>query len=103
MGNAAGDQPDLCELLSRMQAIRSSWDWRENPDPCALGGGAFLASLNQQGIWNRATLVSAERSPYTRGLECELPSLQSVEEDKYRRSVLPFLLTAKTIDSPPTD
>jgi hypothetical protein len=99
LGNAAGDQPDLDELLSRMREIRSDWDWQENPDPYALSSGAPLASLNQQGIWNRAILVSVERSPYTRGLESELASLESVEEDKYRRTARDRQVAGRDVDS----
>jgi very-short-patch-repair endonuclease len=102
-GNAAGDHPDLDELLSRMREIRSDWDWQENLDPYILSSGAPLANLNQQGIYNRAILVSAERSPYTRGLESELGMLQSVEEGKYHGTALGAWLTRKTIDSPPAD
>lgn len=103
LGNAAADQPDLDELLSRMREIRSDWDWHEDPDPSALSSEPPLASLNRQGIYNRAILVSAERSPYTRGLESELGMLQSVEESAYRGTALGAWLARRTIESPPPD
>ena len=103
LGNVAGDQPDLDELLSRRREIRADWDWQESPDPSALSSGPTLASLSQQGIYNRAILVCAERSPYTRGLESELGMLQSVEEGKYRGTGLGAWLMRQTIDSPPAD
>src|SRR5262249_23772186 len=65
--------------------------------------GVSLATLTQQGIYNRATLVIAERSPYTRGLESELGMLQSIEESKYSQSALGAWLTSRTIESPPPD
>ncbi|NJL32112.1 MAG: AAA family ATPase [Phycisphaerales bacterium] len=68
-----------------------------------MSEGAALADLSQQGIYNRAILVAAERSPYTKGLESELGKLQSVEESKYRATALGSWLARQTIESPPAD
>jgi very-short-patch-repair endonuclease len=103
LGNVAGDQPDLDELFARLREIRSDWDWQEAIDPYALGSGTPLANLSQQGIYNRAILVAAERAPYTKGLETELGMLQEVEESKYRGTALGSWLTSHTIESPPAD
>ncbi len=103
LGIVAAEQPDFDELLARLREIRSEWDWREVIDPHALSNGTPLSGLNQQGIFNRAILVAAERSPYTKGLESELGLLQSVEEGKYHATSLGAWLSRKTIDSPPAD
>ncbi len=103
LGNVAGEQPDLDELFARLREIRADWDWQENIDPYALGSGIPLADLNQQGIYNRAILVAAERSPYTKGLETELGMLRSVEESKYQGTGLGSWLTRQPIESPLAD
>jgi very-short-patch-repair endonuclease len=103
LGNAASDQPDLDELLVRLREIRSDWDWQEEIDPYALSRGTPLSSLNQQGILNRAILIAAERSPYTKGLESELGKLQSVDESSYHITALGVWLSGKMIVSPPAD
>ncbi len=103
LGNAAGDQPDLDELFARLREIRADWDWQEDIAPYALSSGTPLASMSRQGIYNRAILVAAERSPYTKGLESELGMLQSVDESKYRGTAVGSWLTGQTIESPPAD
>jgi len=103
LGTGTGDQPDIDELIARLREVRGDWDWLEETDPYALSSGISLAELQQQGIYNRAILVAVERSPYTRGLECELGMLQSVEEGKYRDTVLGRWLTRQIIESPPAD
>jgi hypothetical protein len=103
LGNAAGEQPDLEDLLARLREIRSDWDWQEEIDPYALSSGTPLSGVNQQGIFNRAILIAAERSPYTKGLESELELLQSVEEGKYQATALGAWLNSQTIHSPPAD
>ncbi|MDY7011007.1 MAG: AAA domain-containing protein, partial [Planctomycetota bacterium] len=103
LGNAGDDQPDLDELLTRLCEIRSDWDWQEEIDPYSMSSGTPLSGLKQQGIFNRGILITAERSPYTKGLESELGMLQSVGESKYRGTALGAWLNSQTIDSPPAD
>ncbi|MDA8219324.1 MAG: AAA domain-containing protein, partial [Dehalococcoidales bacterium] len=103
LGNQVGEEPELDELLPRLREKRSDWEWREDPDPYALSIGAPLATLDQQGIYNRAVLIAAERSPYTKGLESELGELQSIEESKYQETALGSWLTRRTIESPPAN
>lgn len=100
LGTAVGDQPALDELLARLRGIRSDWDWREEIDPYALRPGIPLSDLNQQGIFNRAVLIAAERSPYTRGLESELGKLQTIEEEQYKHTVLGTWLSKQLIEAP---
>lgn len=103
LNNVVGEQPDLDELFARLREIRADWDWKEDIDPYALSAGNQLANLGQAGIYNRAILVAAERSPYTKGLESELGMLQSAEESKYGGTALGSWLTRETIASPPAD
>lgn len=103
LGNVADEQPELDELFVRLRDIRVDWDWQEDINPYSLGGGTPLAGLGQQGIYNRAILVAAERSPYTKGLESELGKLQSVEERIYRGTAIGSWLSSQTIESPPAD
>ncbi|NIA11978.1 MAG: AAA family ATPase [Nitrospiraceae bacterium] len=103
LDNLPGEQPDLDELLARLREIRADWDWQEHINPYALSKGLPLAELDKPGIYNRAILVAAERSPYTKGLESELSKLQSVDESKYRETALGTWLNRQTIESPPAD
>jgi very-short-patch-repair endonuclease len=103
LGNVADEQPDLDELVARLREIRSDWDWQEDLDPCVLSTGESLANMNQQGIYNRAILVAAERSPYTKGLETELDKLQTVEESGLHQTALGVWLGNRAIESPVSD
>ena len=100
LGNAADDQPEIDELLARLKEIRPEWDWQEDITPGALSKGAPLRQLKRQGIFNRAVVVAAERSPYTKGLESELGLLQSIEESKYRDTALGAWIHGDAIESP---
>jgi hypothetical protein len=84
----SAEMPDLDELISRLRAIRSDWNWREEPDPLSVKQAPALAGIAEPGIYNRAVLLATERSPYTKGLETELSMLQSVSRQArcdYRR------------------
>ena len=88
LANAIEDQPELDELLVRLREIRPDWDWQEQIDPTSLSSGIPLAELNTAGIFNRCILVTAERSPYTKGLETELKKLESLQESAYQHTAL---------------
>lgn len=75
-------------MIARLQEIRPDWDWQETIDPISLSCEIPLSNISQQGIYNRAILIAAERSPYTKGLESELGMLQSVDESKYKNTCL---------------
>ncbi len=100
LSNTDGEQPDLIDLLSRLREIRSEWDWQEEIDPNNLSGSSPLSSINQSGIFNRAILIAAERSPYTKGLEHELGSLESIAESNYWPTSLGTWLRSSEIESP---
>jgi very-short-patch-repair endonuclease len=103
LSEVGSDQPDLDDLMVRLREIRSGWDWQEEPNPYVLNTDPPIASLKEQGIYNRAILVAAERSPYTKGLEVELGKLQTVEEEGYQGTSLGSWLTRKNIESVATE
>jgi hypothetical protein len=103
LSNMAGDQPEVDELVARLREIRPDWDWQEEIDPYSLSSGVPLSNITKQGIYNRAVLIAAERSPYTRGLESELRALQKIEERDYRDTALGAWLNSQSIDSPPAN
>ena len=103
LANVTDEQPDVDELLARLCEIRSDWDWQEKIDPYALSEGVPLSKTNQQGIYNRAILIAAERSFYTKGLESELGKLQEISEENYKDTSLGTWLTSQSIESPPAD
>lgn len=67
--------PEFDELVARLEAIRPEWPWREPVDPESLSTAPSLAEMDEEGIFNRAVLVTAERSKFTQGLETELTQL----------------------------
>ena len=67
--------PELDELAMRLQAIRSDWPWQEAIEPDSLSNLTPLENIECEGIFNRAVMVMAERSPFTQGLEGELRQL----------------------------
>jgi hypothetical protein len=69
------DIPELDELVQRLTTVRPEWHWQEACDPGALCTTPPLSRATEDGIYNRAVLVIAERSPYTVGLESELKRL----------------------------
>ena len=77
---ASEDTPDPDELVMRLRSIRPEWDWQEQIDPSVPPSATPLSQLNQQGIFNRAVILTAERSKYTVGLEAELAELQKAPE-----------------------
>lgn len=78
LGGTGSEEPHLDELLARLPHVRPEWCWLEDLDPYALSSGVPLAEQTTPGILNRAVLIAADRSLYTRGLETELARLQSL-------------------------
>ena len=72
--------PDPDELVMRLRRIRPEWDWKEDIDPDEPPSAGPLSQINQQGIFNCAVILTAQRSPYTLGLESELAVLQRTPE-----------------------
>ncbi|HLW33795.1 MAG TPA: AAA domain-containing protein [Aequorivita sp.] len=101
LGNELSQEtsPDFAEVIRRLRMLHNEWEWREEPNPYRVTVEPPLKDLKLPGIYNRAIILLAERSPYTRGLETELAKLQSVPEDVYRDTVLGLWLQGKQIES----
>jgi hypothetical protein len=68
LANPEEDLPPWDEIVLRLQHCRPEWDWREKLDPYQLSTGTPLSELAAPGIYNRAVLFAATRSPFTYGL-----------------------------------
>jgi len=98
----SGAIPDPEELVMRLRNIRPEWDWREEVDPTHPPGAVPLSQIQDQGIYNRAVILTAERSPYTRGLEAELSELKkAVTKDVERTQLGQWLSGQKVVSSEP--
>lgn len=82
------ESPDLDELLLRLQQIRPEWNWKESPDVYNVRKNEPISQISESGIYNRAILFIAKRSPYTKGLETELAMLKKLSEIEYGKSSL---------------
>lgn len=101
---AEGEPPEIDELALRLQAVRPEWPWQEEIVPDDLGTARGpLADVAAEGIFNRAIIIMAEKSPYTQGLEQELRELAKLPEDRYRDTALGRWLhgPTDTPDPPP--
>ena len=80
---------DVDEIAMRLQAVRPEWPWREEIDPSALNAErAPMTEISEPGIYNRAVILMAEKSPFTQGLEKELRDLASLPESSYANTAL---------------
>ena len=61
LNSAPGEGPEIDELASRLRAIRPEWDWQESIDVSEVSAEPALGEIREQGIYNKAVLVSAER------------------------------------------
>jgi very-short-patch-repair endonuclease len=99
-----GEPPELDELAMRLQSVRSEWPWREPIDPDELSGARSpISELTEAGIYNRAVLILAEKSPFTQGLEQELRDLGRLPEARYRDTVIGRWLHHPDEPAPPSD
>lgn len=103
LSNTPGDLPDLDEIFLRLRACRPEWDWMETPDIHQLSSRPPVSDISQSGIYNRAVLCLAERSPYTRGLETELVKLEGLSESEYSSSALGYWLLGTTFNRTESD
>lgn len=85
--NNSDTEIELDEMVARLQAIRS-WQWREALDPLNILSSPPVGELTEEGVYNRAILIVAERSPYTIGLESELTQLATIDEGSYKDTAL---------------
>ena len=91
--------PEVDELVALLREIRPGWQWREPVDAFNLGKETSLSAVERPGIYNRAVLVMARRSAYTRGLELELRELQRAPKSKYGGTALGTWLDGKEMES----
>lgn len=90
------DLPEVDELCRRLATIRPEWPWVEQPDVANLSADPPLSRINIDGIFNRAVLVLAQRSPYTQGLETELKQLAQLPKEKYSGTALGQWITGNS-------
>lgn len=90
--NTVSEVPELDEVAQRLFDIRREWPWHEPCDGTDLPNTPSIHELDEAGIYNRAVLVSAERKPYTQGLEIELRELGKLNESEYAHSILGKLI-----------
>ena len=89
------------EIAMRLQAVRPEWPWKENIDPDVLNESRSpMAEIAAPGIYNRAVLLMAEKSPFTRGLEKELHDLARMRESDYANTSLGRWLKEAQVSSP---
>lgn len=88
---------DVDEIVMRLQAVRPEWPWREEMDPSALGSErAPITDIAEPGIYNRAVILMAEKSPFTQGLEKELRDLAALPESNYANTALGRWIRSET-------
>lgn len=91
-----GDAVEIDDLAMRLSAIRPEWPWREDIEPTDLATDPSLASLPDGGIYNRAVLLMADRSPFTAGLESELKMLAGLQESSFGQTALGQWISGQT-------
>jgi len=79
---------ELDELVQRLKNVRPEWPWKEEIEPDTLRSEPPLSEIDEAGIFNRAVLITAERSPFTQGLESELKSLANLKVSDYENTAL---------------
>lgn len=78
---------DIDEMTARLQSIRE-WQWKEKLDPSNINPFPPIHTITDEGIYNKAIFIVAERSPYTIGLESELSQLANLDEESYSETAL---------------
>ena len=86
--NTTGELPELDEVAQRLYAIRKDWPWHEACVGAVLPDAPPIHKLDEAGLYNRAVLVSADRKPYTQGLENELRELGKLNGSAYEDTIL---------------
>jgi very-short-patch-repair endonuclease len=92
LGLDALEPPPLDELAGRLRDLRPEWDWKDELAPAKFREYGDLRKVTENGIYNAAVIVMADRSPFTVGLERELSDLRNVEDAAIMGSSLGALL-----------
>lgn len=103
LANAEDDLPPWDEIILRLQHRRPEWDWREHLNPYELSASPALDEITTPGIYNRAVLFAATRSPFTYGLETELRNLAQLGDESLRDTALGLWLRGESVQSPPPE
>src|SRR5437763_9592109 len=103
LANSEEDLPAWDEIILRLQRCRPEWDWKEDLQPYALSQGVPLPELTARGIYNRAVLFAAPRSPFTYGLEIELRKLAQFEDESVRDTALGVWIRGDTVNAAGTE
>lgn len=88
MGFNNDELPEWADLISNLVHIRQGWKWRGVMNPEVLDTAKKISELKEAGIYNKAVVILADRSPYTVGLESELKSLSQLPTEKYKETAL---------------
>lgn len=78
---------DIEEMTCLLREIRD-WNWREPLDSQVLHTEPPLASLTEEGIYNKAVFIVSELAPYTQGLAQELEALSKLPAEAYKGTAL---------------
>ncbi len=84
--NVQDSDIELDELVLRLTEIRQ-WDYRERIDPYKIIS-TELNDTTEDGIYNRAIVIEAERDIFTQGLESELMTLANMPVENYEGTAL---------------
>lgn len=80
--------PDWADVIYNLAHVRQGWKWKGEMNPEALDTKQKISELREAGIYNKAVIILADRSPYTVGLESELKALSKIPEEKYKSTAL---------------
>jgi very-short-patch-repair endonuclease len=95
--NNEEQRPSLDDLALRLKLIRAEWPWQEEIDPNALSmQNKSLSEIRQDGVYNRAVVVTSLASPFTQGLESELRELAKKQMSEINKTALGYWLTGNT-------
>ncbi len=97
LGYDAEEPPGFEELVYQLRSLRKYWPWKGEFNASKLENSESLGQLDNQGIYNKAIIVMAEKSPFTIGLESELKVLAATPESVYSATALGRWLQGKTI------
>lgn len=96
-------RPAIDEIARRLQDVRPEWPWKEDNDPDELAGEwQPIGKIKEPGIYNRAIIIMAEKSPFTHGLEKELRDLAQLPEKAYADTALGRWINGTQTELAPT-
>ena len=92
--NGEAESVAIDDMAMRLQSIRTEWPWKEEIIPADIDRDSKkLADITETGIFNKAIVVYAEKSPYTSGLESELNELSKCSAESIEGTALETFLS----------